>query len=98
MEAVVGDLPNAETEQRLGMFTWKQSYLFHQFTDLITLGQDKVTLVSLYPNKLLLPGLGREMTLDNLMIYTSISRNESSDARSNKEASSVFHESTCGTT
>jgi hypothetical protein len=29
METVVGDLPDAETKQRLGMFTRQRSKLFH---------------------------------------------------------------------
>jgi hypothetical protein len=98
MEAVVGDLPNAETKQRLSMFARKGSKLFHQIPSWITLRQDKVSLIRFQPNQLVFAGLGREIPLDDLTIETSLSRHQASDARSNKEASSILHESTCRTT
>jgi hypothetical protein len=98
MEAVVGDLPNAETKQRLSMFARKGSKLFHQIACWILPRQDKVSLIRFQPNQLVFAGLGREIPLDDLTIETSLSRHQASDARRNKEASSILHESTCRTT
>jgi hypothetical protein len=57
-----------------------------------------VRLISLQPNKLVFARLGREITLDDLMIDSSLSRNDASDAWGNKEAASILRESTCETT
>jgi hypothetical protein len=54
-----------------------------------------VSLVGLEPDKLVFARLGREIALNNLMVDPSLSGNETSDARSNKELSSILHGSTC---
>jgi hypothetical protein len=57
-----------------------------------------VSLVGLQPDKLVFAGLGRKITLDDLTVDASLSGNQAGDARSNKEASSILHGSTYGTT
>jgi hypothetical protein len=98
IEAVVGDLADAETEQRLGMLTRERSQVLQHISCRIAPGQDEVSLISLKPDELVFARLGREITFNNLTIDTPISRDHASKARSNKEAAETLHDSTCGTT
>jgi hypothetical protein len=53
-----------------------------------------VSLIGFQPNQLVFAGLRREISLDDLTVETSLSRNEASDAWRHKEASNILHEST----